>query len=89
MAKQKTVKIGNKEYTLQHPGIGFVMDLVDECKVTNENGVEIVKSSKLYKKYLEFVVVNPKMALEDFEKIDNGFKILQELIEECTRFLTE
>lgn len=81
--KQKKVTIGNIEYTLQHPGIGWYLDTTSNA--TTANGIP--HQGMLYRAYLEHVVVDPKKNIEDFDNMEDGFSHLQKLVGECERFL--
>ena len=86
--KQAKIKIGDKEFTLQHPGIRWYHEVMDECRGINESGAVVLKNTKIMDKYLEHVIVEPKMTIEDFDNIDNGIAIFSDLMNECERFLT-
>ncbi len=75
MAKQKKVKIGDTEYTLQHPGIRARLQILDDC--TNSNGSlnKLQYSEALF----EHIVVQPKVKIEDFDEKPEEFdKLLRE-----------
>ena len=75
-----------KEFTLQHPGLGWYLDTMDQAKIKGE-GV-VTNSRYAWEQYLENVVVDPKMEISDFDKIDGGFDLAVKLMAECESFLT-
>jgi len=88
MAKQKVVKVNKKEYTLQSPGYRWYMETVDK---NTPRGKSVPKQIKMIDDYLEHVVVDPKVTVEDFENEEKelgGFEALMTLINECETFLT-
>ncbi|MCJ8015226.1 hypothetical protein MUG84_26515 [Paenibacillus sp. KQZ6P-2] len=60
--KSYTSKAGN-EYTFQHPGVRKVSKINDASK--NKHGV--VSEERLSEEVLKFIVVSPKMKIEDFK----------------------
>ena len=85
--KQKKITISGIEFTFQKPSLAWLLDMKDSCKEYNDAGIEIISNSKFYQKILDNVVVNPKMSIDDFDKMENGLKTLNEVIDECERFL--
>lgn len=79
MAKQKTVKVGGKDYVLQHPGAKWYLECSDRCK--NRNGVML--TSKYTEEMLENVVIDPKVTLDDF---GDDLQAVEELLNEMEKF---
>ena len=66
MADNKKVKVGDKEFVLQHPGIKWCLDHDYNCRDRNGN----VKTSEFIEGILDHVVINPKdFELDDFESM--------------------
>lgn len=79
MAKQDKVTINGTEYHLQHPGARWVLRLQTRAKYQGEPDLE-----KMAQEYLENVVVQPKVTLDDF---DEDFETLEELVTAINSFL--
>lgn len=78
--KTKVVKIGGKDFKMQHPGVKWYMENTDACR--NANGV--VQTAKYAQSLLDFVVVEPNgMKVDDFESVAD----LEQLIQESETFL--
>jgi hypothetical protein len=80
MAQTKKVSVNGVEYTLQHPGARWTMQMMD--RVTTADGKILME--KMTDEILENVVVSPKVTIDDF---DDDFGSLQELIQEAQTFL--
>ena len=88
MAKQKKVKVNDKEYTLQSPGYRWYLETVEN---NTPRGKASPSQVNMIDDYLEHVVVDPDVTIEDFEDEEQkrgGFKALMKLITECETFLT-
>jgi len=88
MNKQAKVEVNNKEYKLQNPGYRWYLETVEK---NTKNGKIAPSQIDMIDDYLEHVVVDPKVSIEDFEDEDQGrggFKALMQLISECETFLT-
>lgn len=88
MAKQKKITVNGKKYTLQSPGYRWYMETVDK---NTSPGKVTPKQIAMIDDYLEHVVVDPKVTVEDFEDAEKGlggFAALKKLISECETFLT-
>lgn len=77
---QKKVTIDGVDYTLQHPGARWVMQMTD--RTTGPNGFPLAE--KTTDEILEYVVVSPKVTIDDF---DDDFQGLQQLVSEAQAFL--
>jgi len=87
MAKQETVKVNEKEYKLQSPGYRWYLKTVEK---NTKPGKRSPAQLDMIDDYLEHVVVEPNVKIEDFEDEEKdlgGFKALKELIGKCERFL--
>lgn len=80
MPKQKTVKINDKEFVLQHPGARWYLGANDRCR----NNAGVLQMEAYYQELLENVVVDPKVSIEDF---DDDFGTLEKLMSAVERFL--
>ena len=91
MLSNAIIKINEFEFTLQHPGIGFVLSLNENCTIKNEHGVVVTSAVEVTKRFLEHVVVQPKLTIADFDEDgrfkEQGYKVLEALTEEVNRFL--
>jgi hypothetical protein len=88
MANNKKVKVNGKEYKLQSPGYRWYLKTVED---NTPPGKPNPSQVQMIDDYLEHVVVDPKVTIEDFEDEEQksgGFKALLELITECETFLT-
>lgn len=81
MAKQKKVTVGEKEYTLQHPGAMWYLECMDRCK--NKHGV--LQVAKYSKELIENVVVAPQTTVSDF---DDDIVGITQLVGEIESFLS-
>jgi len=81
MAKQTTVKVNGVEYTLQHPGARWYLQVID--RHTNAKGN--LERTGYTEEILEHVVVNPKVSIEDF---DDDLGSLMELVRKAESFLS-
>lgn len=61
--RQKTIKIGDTEYTFQRVPMRAWLEMKDNCK--NQHGV--VLESKLTAEILKHIVVEPRLTIDDFE----------------------
>lgn len=78
--KTTVVKVGDREFKLQHPGVKWYMENTDACR--NANGV--VQTAKYAQNLLDFVVVDPVgMKVDDFETVGE----LEEFIQAAETFL--
>lgn len=77
-AKKKTVKIGGKDYTFQHPGIRWYIKHADNSKDAMGN----LSNEKYIDGLLENVVLQ-QVTMEDFESITD----LRDLVQEIESFL--
>ncbi len=77
-ANKKVIKIGDKEFSLQQPGVRWYIKHSDECK----DG----KGNLSYEKYidglLEMVVIQD-IKMDDFENVKN----VRKLVDEIEKFL--
>lgn len=80
MNKQKTVKINDKEFLLQHPGIRWYVRTTDQCK----NAAGVMQTEQYVDALLEHVVVDPVVKIDDF---DDDYDTLTQLVREVERFL--
>ncbi len=78
--KQKKATVDGQEYTLQHPGAMWYLEMVDECK----NATGVLQVSKYTQKMFENVVVQPKVTVEDFE---DDLKKVNNLLNEVEDFV--
>jgi len=78
--RQTQVKVEGKEYTLQHPGAYWYLEMKDRCK--NANGV--LMESKYTREMLDNVVVQPQVTPEDFGE---DIIALTTLVNEAENFL--
>lgn len=78
--RQKQVKVEGKDYTLQHPGAYWYLEMKDRCK--NANGV--LMESKYTREMLDNVVIQPKVTPEDFGE---DIIALTTLVNEAENFL--
>lgn len=76
--KKKTIHIGAKDYTLQHPGIRWYIKHADQAKDVQGN----LSNEKYIDGLLENVVIQ-NVAMEDFESIAD----LRDLVQEIESFL--
>ena len=78
--KTEVVKVGSKEYKLQHPGVRWYMENTD-----NSRDARGVMSTAVYaQNLLDNVVIDPPgLKLDDF----NSVAELEELIQKTERFL--
>lgn len=66
MAKNKTIEVNDKQFTLQHPGIKWSLDFMDRYSYDHETGQ--LKTSGYVEEMIEFIVVDPKdFDIEDFD----------------------
>lgn len=78
--KTEVVKVGNKEYKLQHPGVRWYMENTDACR--DARGVLSV--AKYAQNLLDNVVVDPPgLKLDDFDSVSE----LEELVQKVDQFL--
>lgn len=84
---QKTVTVAGNEYTIQKQSYRWYMETGEKHMLHNGRPSQI----RLWDEYLEHVVVDPKVTVEDFYEKEElgGFKALQKLMSECETFLTE
>jgi len=88
MANQKKITVNDKEYKLQSPGYRWYLKTVED---NTPSGKFNPSQIGMIDDYLEHVVVEPTVTVEDFEDEEQkrgGFKALLELISECETFLT-
>ncbi len=76
MAKQKTVKIGETNYTLQKVPPREWIKLKNRARDRQGNTSE----EKLYEEILEHIVVDPRQGLDDFEDWEELETLMQEAI---------
>ncbi len=79
MARQEKVIIDGVEYTLQHPGAVWYLDMNDRCR-----GPHGLKMLPYAKEVLEHVVIEPRLSVEDF---DDDLAALEKLLSEVEKFL--
>lgn len=78
--KTEVVKVGNKEYKLQHPGVRWYMENTDNSR--DARGVLLV--AKYAQNLLDNVVVDPPgLKLDDFDSVSE----LEELVQKADQFL--
>jgi|AntRauTorcE11897_2_1112592.scaffolds.fasta_scaffold11818_2 hypothetical protein len=64
MPKNKEIKIGNTDFKLQHPGIGWSLDIDEDFRRGK------MKASEFAQTLIENVVVEPaNFGLEDFQSV--------------------
>lgn len=78
--RQQKIKVEGKQYTLQHPGAFWYLEMKDRCK--NLHGV--LMESKYTREILDHVVVQPKVTPEDFGE---DIVALTTLVNEVESFL--
>ncbi|GBF73052.1 hypothetical protein PA598K_01337 [Paenibacillus sp. 598K] len=79
--KQKTVVTkSGKEYKLQHPGVRAVTKITDRIK--NKHGIP--SDERLAEEMLQYVVVEPKMRLDDFD----SYAEMTEIVGKAFAFIT-
>ena len=71
MAKQKKVKVNDKEYTLQSPGYRWYLETVEN---NTPRGKASPSQVNMIDDYLEHVVVDPDVTIEDFEDEEQNIK---------------
>ncbi|MEJ8306664.1 hypothetical protein [Saccharibacillus sacchari] len=84
MANFKQTKFkskSGKEYTLQHPGVRSAAKIIDRVK--NKHGV--ASDEKLGDEMLQYVVVSPKMKVDDF---GDDYAEYVEVVNKAFSFLT-
>lgn len=64
MASQKKVTVNGVEYTLQHPGAMWYIEMTDRAR--NQFGVR--QTASYYEELFKNVVVSPQISVEDFEE---------------------
>lgn len=79
--QQKNVTIGEKEFTLQHPGVREAIKLRGRAK--DHTGQ--LDEEKYYEELMKHVIVQPKVTWETAE--DLGASDFNELIKEASLFL--
>lgn len=83
MAKKsdnKKITVGDKEFTLQHPGIKWCLDHDYGCRDRNGN----IKTSEFVQGFLDNVVIEPNnFKIDDFESLDE----ITEFQEKVRKFL--
>lgn len=62
--EQKIVKVGDTDYTLQHPGARSALEM--KKKWTNTDHKSGIDDMVLYEEMFKNVVVKPKVSLDDF-----------------------
>lgn len=77
-ASQKKFKVGKTEYTLQKVSPREWSRLKARCRDRQGNFSE----EKFYDEVLEYIVVQPKVTLDDFEDVD----VVEEVITEAVNF---
>lgn len=78
--KTEVVKVGSKEYKLQHPGVRWYMENTDNSR--DARGVLSV--AKYAQNLLDNVVVDPPgLKLDDFDSVGE----LEELVQKADQFL--
>ncbi|SFP18848.1 hypothetical protein [Salibacterium halotolerans] len=82
MAKKGTITVNGKEYTVQHPGAMWYLELTDRHRGSNG----FPKQAPYARELIEEVVKQPKLTVEDFQEDIPG---LQEAIRKIERFLGE
>lgn len=76
----KKIKVGDKEFTLQHPGIKWCLDHDYNCRDRNGN----IKTSEFVQGFLDNVVIDPAgMQVDDFGSLDD----ITEFQEKVRKFL--
>ena len=66
MGNNKKIKVSNKEFTLQHPGIKWCLDHDYNCRDRNGN----IKTSEFVQGFLDNVVIEPaEFTIDDFESL--------------------
>lgn len=80
--QQKTVEIGEVEYTLQHPGVHEAIKMISAAK--DERGFS--DEEKFFGSLIKKVVVSPKVTWETADEI--GMENFMDLMKEASTFLT-
>ncbi len=66
MSENKKIKVGDKDFTLQHPGIKWCLDHDYNCRDRNGN----IKTSEFVQGFLDNVVIDPAgFTIDDFESL--------------------
>ncbi|SFM35842.1 hypothetical protein [Salibacterium qingdaonense] len=82
MAKQGKITVNGQEYTVQHPGAMWYLELNDRHRASNG----IPNQAPYARELIEEVVKQPKLSVEDFQEDILG---LQEAVKAIERFLGE
>ncbi len=77
-SKQKTLRIGDTEYTFQRVPLSYWLTMMDGSKDAHGN----LMDSKFIPEVLKHIVVAPKVSIDDFESMD----ALREVIKEAATF---
>ncbi len=78
--KQGKIEFNGTEYTLQHPGALWFLDVTD----MNRMQTGFIRRKDYYKELLDNVVVQPKLSIDDFEE---DLKGLMEVVGKVETFL--
>ena len=76
--KQKTVRIGDKDYTLQKVPLSYWLETLDNSKDRYGN----VMDSRFIPEILKHIVVSPKTSIDDFSDMEH----LKEVVKEAVTF---
>ena len=79
-SKQKVIEINGTKYTLQNPGVRWILRHVDNC--TSKDGIML--KEKYIDGLLENVIVDPRVKMEDF---DDNILAFNNLVTETETFL--
>ncbi|MFP4015808.1 MAG: hypothetical protein ACLFUI_02140 [Halanaerobiales bacterium] len=74
------ITVGDKTFTLQHPGVRWCLDHDYNCRDRNGN----IKTSEFVQGFLDNVVIEPtNFTIDDFESLDD----ITEFQEKVRKFL--
>ncbi len=76
--KQKTLRIGDTDYTFQRVPLSYWLQMMDGAKDNNGN----LMDSRFIPEVLKHIVVSPKKSIDDFPDMDT----LREVIKEAATF---
>lgn len=80
--QQKVIEIGEKEYTLQHPGVHEAIKIINAAK--DDRGFS--DEEKFFTALMKQVVVSPRVDWKTADEI--GMADFMELMKEAGKFLT-
>lgn len=80
--QQKTIEIGEVEYTLQHPGVHEAIKMISAAK--DDRGFS--DEEKFFDSLMKKVIVSPKVTWETADEI--GMGNYMDLMKEAGSFLT-